>query len=1354
MIIIHSSIAKYYNIINFELGEEAAGRVQALRLNPKSGQGSGTQRRYDLPLNIINWHLEGDKQSQLNTLLRINNKVRTIAGGDCNFVITSEDAPSNNSSIIIGGKLKKVWDSVVDHLCLSEIPQPTHTHYFFPKDLDYDKVRTSRIDRIYISTDPADTALFHPITYIPEVPYSILRIMKKIKLNGGIGTSYVCDWVTDHLPITIQFIRNKDTRAVNTMPRWIADEKEFIDGVHSKLDSLLSGNDDPFNAFQLFSDTIENDALEFTKRAKGKKDKRRSDIASLHICFKALRMLTSATPNIKKIDELGKKHDFLTALLPPLDSLPLDDSKLRQHINALLVVEGDDSCELEEVFNDTLDSILSNLPPSTKAPRNKRVSEEVEEVRKNGNLRSGSRIHALRVDSSSHPTSDPIRIAGMLRDFWQKLGKVRKDAPSGELIDEYIKDFEVSIPQHLSPKMPSVDDIIDCIHASNNSCPGPDGIHFALIRPFAHKLAPIILAIIEHMANGNPPPPGFNHVLQFYFPKGSSLLAKDTRPISVANSVCRIIAKLMAKAISPAAETILRLAQKGFIPGRHIGDHVEDVTRLFYSKVEKKQQHFLLLLDTEKAFDSLDHGFIYKTLEKIGCPSWFINCYSGLLTDIEGIPVVATQTDIRIKLERGVKQGCPLSPIIFALCFDVLLHKLSRTLGHDHGDFAFADDLAISSGNFSTLLNCLHVIKTFSRFSGLGINYKKSVFLSATRHFYSDIVVRNEQGFKDIEFADKSKYLGVWIGRNVNTETVFEGAIVKFESRLEKLRPIIAKFGLKKRVRICNSYLLPIFYYLAQFYIIPWCYINRVKKALGRVVIPYNGGGFGYAHLVAPKNHGGPHSPLIDLWSFNYALLAQRFDLKPSHGSPRPVLGKFDYCNDYWKESMLIDEHRAMAAFTYMRDHNPRDPDNNINVSHITGPQKKMRKNIYRDLVLEAYWQGREAPTHKTSTHNKIKKIIPHDLNDTIPRRPHVQINRNINSISKHLTPYAWDLRLRLIYRALPTDERLFEAKQISKPDPCPLCGEGLDDIRHIYFECRVTFMAAKMVATATKTKFKVTPLHLLLIAPPAPIFVTMIVISYFLCAIWVQRTYYCKALAAPPNIENIAQRITDQTLNTLPGIGGARVDRPWDEGGGKGKSEREIIDIRANNPPRDRCVIAFTDGSALDNPGPSGAGIHITTPPTSHKYIDISIALALGLGDNNLGEMVAIYTAMKVIEEFYRKGDQDLMKQTPAMMFSDSLGCICYLTDTWPAPTDQNLARAARHLYQKLVTDYPLFRIYWIKGHSKITGNDVADSLAKAGSGYCEDNGNTTACVAPENFGDDSIENIVTGVILGEWNL
>ena len=50
--------------------------------------------------------------------------------------------------------------------------------------------------------------------------------------------------------------------------------------------------------------------------------------------------------------------------------------------------------------------------------------------------------------------------------------------------------------------------------------------------------------------------------------------------------------------------------------------------------------------------------------------------------------------------------------------------------------------------------------------------------------------------------------------------------------------------------------------------------VVEVKVRLGRVSISYNGGGFGYTHLIAPKNHGGPYSPLVDLWSTNYAILA------------------------------------------------------------------------------------------------------------------------------------------------------------------------------------------------------------------------------------------------------------------------------------------------------------------------------------------------------------------------------------------------------------------------------------------------------------------------------------------------
>ena len=505
MIICHNSVAKYYDILDIELGAAALGRVQAIRLNPVAP--TLGKRRYDLPLNIINWHLEGDKVAQLKTLLSVNNEVRAIAGGDCNFVLNSEDAPRDNSSIIASGRLLKIWERVVGHFSLSEISQPTHTHYHIPRDLDYKKVRTSRIDRVYITMDAADSALFKPIAFVPYVPFNILRIFKAVDNEGGLGVKYVCDWITDHLPVTAQFIRTKNTQATTKLPRWVAEESDFVDSTRAKLERALEGIADPFSAYSKFELILEQQTRDFVRKNKEKRTEENSDIASLHICLKALRMLTSTTPKTQKIRELSEKHKFLSELLPPLDSLPFSDKKLRQRVNELLIRDGHENYDLQNVFDGSLDQILNNLPPSTKPSRNNNTSEEMEEVRRNGNLRSGSRVHSLRADSDSPPNSKPERVAGLLKSFWQTLGNVRTNAPDSDQIDDYLRDYNNQIPNHLKPVIPDLDKIIDCICATNNSCPGPDGIHFALIRPFAHTIAPIILAMIQYMADGSPPPP-------------------------------------------------------------------------------------------------------------------------------------------------------------------------------------------------------------------------------------------------------------------------------------------------------------------------------------------------------------------------------------------------------------------------------------------------------------------------------------------------------------------------------------------------------------------------------------------------------------------------------------------------------------------------------------------------------------------------------------------------------------------------------------------------------------------------------------------------------------------------------
>ena len=83
----------------------------------------------------------------------------------------------------------------------------------------------------------------------------------------------------------------------------------------------------------------------------------------------------------------------------------------------------------------------------------------------------------------------------------------------------------------------------------------------------------------------------------------------------------------------------------------------------------------------------------------------------------------------RFHHHRGVKQGCPLSPLLFILCYDVLNFKLAPL--DNIGVKAAADDLAIEARSISDAISAFPIIDGFTVASGLGINRNKTVILSA-----------------------------------------------------------------------------------------------------------------------------------------------------------------------------------------------------------------------------------------------------------------------------------------------------------------------------------------------------------------------------------------------------------------------------------------------------------------------------------------------------------------------------------------------------------------------------------------------------------------------------------------------
>ncbi len=75
-------------------------------------------------------------------------------------------------------------------------------------------------------------------------------------------------------------------------------------------------------------------------------------------------------------------------------------------------------------------------------------------------------------------------------------------------------------------------------------------------------------------------------------------------------------------------------AQKGFLLGRHGTDHVVDINTFFYEGVENDTERFVFLLDTAKAFDSIEHGWIFHVLKHLSFPRWFIFFVRAMLSDV------------------------------------------------------------------------------------------------------------------------------------------------------------------------------------------------------------------------------------------------------------------------------------------------------------------------------------------------------------------------------------------------------------------------------------------------------------------------------------------------------------------------------------------------------------------------------------------------------------------------------------------------------------------------------------------------------------------------------------------------
>jgi hypothetical protein len=189
-----------------------------------------------------------------------------------------------------------------------------------------------------------------------------------------------------------------------------------------------------------------------------------------------------------------------------------------------------------------------------------------------------------------------------------------------------------------------------------------------------------------------------------------------------------------------------------------------------------------------------------------------------------------------------VKQGCPLSPLLFILAFDPLLSSLA--LLPNIRSYAFADDLAITTLNVLHIYPALSLISFFSSVSGLGINKDKSLVLS-TAHPSSHVSIRlglASSPWPDLPLKERGVHLGVVIGRDVTLDEIWSSPYNKALDKIKKSHSFVKSLSLPNRLLFVNVFIISLFSYIGMFFVLPHESWRIIKNAISKLVTPFNGG--------------------------------------------------------------------------------------------------------------------------------------------------------------------------------------------------------------------------------------------------------------------------------------------------------------------------------------------------------------------------------------------------------------------------------------------------------------------------------------------------------------------------------
>lgn len=428
------------------------------------------------------------------------------------------------------------------------------------------------------------------------------------------------------------------------------------------------------------------------------------------------------------------------------------------------------------------------------------------------------------------------------RDLFKKRGI---DKGKGEIFLNNIKKKLNSVERKDLEKEITKEEIKNAlISLKNGKAPGCDGISKEFYQCFWEIIGDDMVEVFKEILKKGVLPESMKMgIISLLFKKGEKELLKNWRPVTLLCTDNKILSKVLTNRLKCVMPNLINEDQTCGVTGRNSGLNLQLIRDTVNWATERDLPLCLMSLDQEKAFDRVNHDFLFKVMGEMNMGDtfmgWVKTMYNGVFSKVK----VNGHLSGRIKQEGGVRQGCPMSPLLYVVFIEPFAELVRNDIciegmhipgsnGQKLKIAQYADDTTLVLTTDCDIDRAIQLCELYSDATGSKINLSKS----------SVMYWGKWAGRKDIKGGlsvceDGIKILGVKFYKKDGARKNWEEKIEKAKNRLNRWK--CRYLSISGKVMVIKADMLPSLIYLANVYPIP----VRCKIKLTRAVFSFIWGG-------------------------------------------------------------------------------------------------------------------------------------------------------------------------------------------------------------------------------------------------------------------------------------------------------------------------------------------------------------------------------------------------------------------------------------------------------------------------------------------------------------------------------